>query len=228
MIEVGTGTGGRRGSEERTPMDERLSAITHGLGAFFAAIGLIVLLVAARGQGTAWHLVSACIFGVSVFLLYLASTLYHSLTGKKAKRIFRIIDHAAIYFLIAGTYTPFSLVLLNGTLGWTVFSVIWCLAFTGVGIKVLFVSRFKMLSTVCYVIMGWLVLVFIKPLAAVLPTAGLCWLVAGGLFYTIGAVFYLSDRFPYSHTVWHLFVLSGTVSHFIAILCYVIPIPVPS
>lgn len=207
-------------------MDEILNAITHGVGALLGIIALIVLIVAAGAQGTAWHFVSASIYGATLFLLYLASTLYHGITNKKAKYIFKIFDHAAIYLLIAGTYTPFSLLLLKGALGWTVFGVIWGLAAIGVVLKIFFVNRFKIFSTICYIFMGWLALAFVKPLAAALPLTGLWWLITGGLLYTAGTVFYHYRRFPHNHAVWHLFVLAGSISHFITVLCYVLPLPI--
>ncbi len=207
-------------------MEERLNAVTHGVGAFLALAGLSILIVSSQMYGGIWHLVSFSIYGVSLVLLYLASTLYHSFSNEKLKYIFKIIDHAAIYLLIAGTYTPFTLVLLHGVLGWTVFGVIWGLAFIGVIFQIFFVRRFKLLSTLCYIFMGWLMIFFIKPLVAVLPMMGLCWLLIGGLFYTVGAFFYLFRKLPYNHMVWHLFVLAGSVSHFITVFYYVLPIPV--
>jgi hemolysin III len=206
-------------------MEERLNAVTHGIGASLALAGLSALVVSAYLYGSVWHLVSFSIYGVSLVLLYLASTLYHSFTDKKLKYIFKIIDHSAIYLLIAGTYTPFTLVLLHGILGWTIFGVVWGLAVVGVVFKIFFVKRFKVLSTICYLIMGWLMIVCIKPLVAALPTFGLYWLIAGGLFYTVGAFFYLY-RFPYNHAVWHLFVIAGSFSHFITVLYYVLPVQV--
>lgn len=204
-------------------MEEILNAITHGIGAMFALAGLIILVVLACIHGNAWHIVSVSLYGASLFLLYLASTLYHSLTNPKAKYVFKIFDHAAIYLLIAGTYTPFCLIILQGVLGWAIFGAVWSLAVSGIVLKIFFVRRFRKLSTACYIIMGWMVLAFIKPLAAAMPVAGLLWLLAGGLSYTAGALFYLDRRIPYNHAVWHLFVLGGSVSHFIAILYYVLP-----
>lgn len=207
-------------------MEEIMNAVTHGVGAIFALAGLITLVVSSYLHGTVWHIVSFSIYGTSLVLLYLASTLYHSFTSERLKHIFKIFDHAAIYLLIAGTYTPFTLVLLHGTLGWTVFGVVWSLACIGVILKVFFVKRFNVLSTLCYIAMGWFIVVFIKPLAAALPTAGLYWLIAGGLFYTVGAIFYLWRKLPYNHMVWHLFVIAGSAAHFITVFYYVLPVPV--
>jgi hemolysin III len=207
-------------------MEEKLNAITHGIGALLALVGLVILSVSAGLRGNIWHVVSFNIFGASLFLLYLFSTLYHSFTNAEVKYVFKIFDHAAIFLLIAGTYTPFALVLLHGVLGWTVFGVIWGLALCGVIFTIFFVGRFKVLSTMCYIAMGWFIVLLIKPLMAALSVAGLSWLIAGGLFYTVGTVFYLYRRMPYNHTVWHLFVLAGSASHFVTVLRYVLPIPV--
>ncbi len=207
-------------------MEEKLNAVTHGIGALLAVAGLVVLTVLAYQHSEIWHLVSFIVYGASLVLLYLFSTLYHSFGNQKVKYVFKILDHAAIYLLIAGTYTPFALVLLHGWLGWTVFGIIWGLALVGIVYQIFFVKRFKFFSTICYTAMGWLIVVFIKPLAEILPTPGLWWLFAGGIFYTVGAVFYLFRWFPYNHTVWHLFVLAGSVAHFLAILLYVLPLPV--
>lgn len=207
-------------------MEEKWNAWTHGVGASLALVGLPVLIAASYIHGTVWHIVSFSIYGISLFLLYLASTLYHSFRDIKLKHIFKIVDHSAIYLLIAGTYTPFTLVILHGTLGWTVFGIIWGLALAGIAFQLLFINRFKFLSTLCYVAMGWLMLVCFKPLVAALPAAGLYWLIAGGLFYTVGALFYLYRWFPYHHAVWHVFVLAGSASHFVSVLGYVLPVPV--
>ncbi|MDF2501688.1 MAG: channel protein hemolysin family [Anaerosporomusa subterranea] len=209
-------------------MEEKLNAITHGAGAILALAGLIILTVAACLHGSVWHIVSFSVYGASLFLLYLASTLYHSFSNEKLKHIFKIIDHSAIYLLIAGTYTPFTLILLHGKLGWIIFSVIWGLAGLGILLKIFFVKRFKILSTLCYLFMGWLLLIVIRPIIATLPIAGFGWLLAGGIFYTAGSVFYLWRRLPYHHAIWHLFVLAGSFSHFISVLYYVLPISVPA
>jgi len=209
-------------------VEEKLNAATHGVGAILAVIGLISLMVVAYSDGGIWHLVSFSIYGTSLVLLYLASTLYHSFTNERIKYIFKILDHAAIYLLIAGTYTPFTLVALHGLLGWIIFGVTWGLAAIGIGFQVFFVKRFKLFSTLCYIFMGWLIVLVVKPLIATLPMMGLYWLIAGGIFYTVGAVFYLARRIPYNHAVWHLFVLAGSASHFIAVFKYVRAISIQS
>ncbi|SDE68560.1 PAQR family membrane homeostasis protein TrhA [Sporomusa acidovorans] len=207
-------------------LEEILNAVTHGVGAFLALIGLGVLTAAAYLAGGVWHVVSFSIYGTSLVLLYVASTLYHSFTNEKLKYIFKFLDHAAIYVLIAGNYTPFTLIPLHGTLGWTMFFVIWGLAVAGIIFQIFFVRRFKVFATICYLFMGWLAVVMINPLLATLPIEGIYWLIGGGLFYTVGAIFYLAHKIPYNHAIWHLFVLAGSIAHYIAVLRYVLPIPV--
>ena len=205
-------------------MEEVMNAVTHGIGALLAVIGLVFLTVFAYLYGEIWHVLSFSIYGTTLVLLYLASTLYHSFTNERLKYQFKILDHSAIYLLIAGTYTPFTLVPLHGVLGWTIFGIVWGLAMLGILLKVFFVGRFKVVSTLCYILMGWLIVLAIKPLVATVAASGIIWLIAGGLFYTLGTVFYLWNKLPYNHAIWHLFVLAGSVSHFIAVFFYVLPI----
>ncbi len=207
-------------------MEERLNAITHGVGAALALVGLVVLTVAASLYGSAWHVVSFSIFGVTLVLLYLASTLYHSFTHGPTKRVFQRLDHSSIYLLIAGSYTPFALVALHGPTGWTLFGIIWGLALAGIVLEALSKKRHELLVTSCFLGMGWLSVLAIRPLVAALPAAGIAWLVAGGLLYSVGAVVYLFERMPFNHALWHLFVLGGSAAHFIAVLCYVLPLTV--
>jgi hemolysin III len=200
---------------------EKLNSITHLVGAALALAGLVVLVVVAAQQGDPWKIVSFSVYGATLFLLYGASTLYHSLRGR-AKAVFRKLDHLAIYLLIAGTYTPFLLVTLRGGWGWALFGVIWGLAILGMVLEFLPNRRGRFLSVTIYFLMGWLVLIALGPLWAALPSMGLAWLVAGGLCYTVGAVFYgLDERLRHSHGIWHLFVLAGSASHYFAILYYV-------
>lgn len=206
-------------------MEEVMNAVTHGIGTLLAVAGLVLLTVLAYLHGDIWHIVSFSIYGTTLVLLYLASTLYHSFTNEKVKRVFKILDHSAIYLLIAGTYTPFTLVPLHGVLGWTVFGVVWGLAVIGIVFKVFFTGRFKLVSTICYLGMGWFIVFAIKPLLATVPALGMSWLFVGGLFYSLGSIFYLWKKIPYNHAIWHLFVLAGSVSHFIAVFFYVLPIP---
>jgi hemolysin III len=206
-------------------MEEVMNAVTHGIGTLLAVAGLVLLTVLAYLHGDIWHIVSFSIYGTTLVLLYLASTLYHSFTNEKIKRIFKILDHSAIYLLIAGTYTPFTLVPLHGVLGWTVFGVVWGLAVIGIVLKVFFAGRFNIVSTLCYLGMGWFIIFAIKPLIATVPALGMTWLLVGGLFYTLGSIFYLWKRIPFNHAIWHLFVLAGSISHFIAVFFYILPVP---
>lgn len=195
----------------------------HGIGAALAVAALVVLVVFAAIRGTAWHVVSCSIYGTTLVLLFAASTLYHSLPWPGVKRGLKILDHSAIYLLIAGTYTPFLLGPLRGPWGWSLFGVIWGLALVGIGFKLFFAGRFKLLSTLIYIGLGWIVVIAFRPLVKALPLPGILWLVAGGVAYTLGTVFYLGRRIPYNHAIWHVFVLAGSVCHFFSVLLYVIP-----
>jgi hemolysin III len=203
--------------------EETINAWTHGLGALLSLGGLVVLVIMAARYGDAWHIVSCCIYGATLVLLFSSSTLYHSCRSERAKHICRIIDHASIYLLIAGTYTPFLLVNLRGGWGWSLFGVIWGLALAGIVFQAFFVNRFRMLQTLIYLAMGWLVVIAFRPLLSRVPLPGLLWLLAGGLSYTVGALFYLWKKLHYHHAVWHLFVLAGSICHYFAILFYVLP-----
>lgn len=205
-------------------MEEVMNAVTHGIGTLLAIVGLVLLTLSAYLYGDIWHIISFSIYGTTLVLLYLASTLYHSFKNERLKYRFKILDHSAIYLLIAGTYTPFTLVPLHGVLGWTVFSIVWGLAILGIILKIFFVGRFKVISTICYLLMGWLIVLAIKPLIATVAASGIIWLIVGGLFYTLGTVFYLWNQLPYNHAIWHLFVLAGSISHFVSVFFYVLPI----
>lgn len=207
-----------------TIAEEIFNALTHGVGAIFAVAALTLLIVFASLYGNAWHIVSVTIYGTTLVLLYLASTLYHSFTNEKLKDIFKLLDHSAIFLLIAGTYTPFMLVTIRGVLGWVLLSVVWVFAILGIILKIFFVGRFKIISTVFYLLMGWLIVVAMKPLIAALPVAGLRLLIAGGILYTLGSVFYIRKSKAFNHGVWHLFVLGGSVCHFLSVLLYVLPV----
>jgi hemolysin III len=201
---------------------ERLNSWSHLIGAALAISGLIVLLTFAGMTGDPWKIVSVAVYGSTLVLLYVISTLYHSLSGK-AKAVFQRLDHCAIYLLIAGSYTPFALVTLRGPLGWTLFGVNWGLAIFGIVQENTLGKRTRALSLGIYVVMGWLIIFAIKPLMAALPAAGMTWLAAGGVVYTVGIVFYVLDtRIPHGHGIWHLFVLGGSLCQFISILFYVI------
>ena len=200
------------------PREEAANAVTHGIGALAALAGGVVLVVLAAMHGDAWRLAAAIVFATSLLLLYLASTLYHCARQPGAKARLKVFDHCAIYLLIAGTYTPFTLVALRGNVGWWLFAAIWSLAALGVLFKLRFTGRFKLVSTLLYVAMGWLALVAIKPLLVALDDWSLRWLLAGGIAYTLGTVFYHRPSLPYSHAVWHLFVITGSVCHYLAVL----------
>ncbi len=202
--------------------EEIAHAVTHGVGALLAVVGLTLLVVYAAWWGDGWRLGAAIVFGVSMVLLYTFSTLYHSFPWPKVKHVFKVLDHAAIYLLIAGTYTPFTLVTLRGSGGWWLFGTVWALALAGVSLEAFWVYRPKWVSTLVYLAMGWLVIVAVRPLASTLSPAGLRLLVAGGLAYTLGAAFYVLKRVPYTHFVWHLFVLGGSMCHFLAVMLFVV------
>jgi hemolysin III len=203
-------------------MGERFNSISHLVGAALALAGAVVLVVVASRNGDINRIVSFSIYGATLFLLYLISTLYHGLSSGRAKRVFRILDHQAIYLLIAGSYTPFTLITLDGIVGWWLFGAIWGLAVLGLVLDALPRRGARVLPVVIYLVMGWLIVLAINPLLAVLPRAGFIWLLAGGIFYTSGVVFYALDRrYPWMHGVWHLFVLAGSISHYVAILVYV-------
>jgi hemolysin III len=203
--------------------EETINAVTHGLGAVLALGGLVVLVVMAVLRGGVWHIVSCSIYGATLVLLFTSSTLYHSFRNERIKHAFRIVDHASIYLLIAGTYTPFLLVNLRGRWGWSLFGIIWGLALAGIIFQIFFVHRFRLAQTLVYLAMGWLVVIAFKPLLNRVPRPGLLWLLLGGLCYSGGAVFYLWKKLPYHHGIWHLFVLGGSVCHYFAILFYVLP-----
>lgn len=202
----------------RLTLEEIANTVTHGVGLLLSVAGFVVLLVLAILRGTAWHIVACSVYGASLIALYSASTLYHAVLSPRLKRALRVFDHSAIYLLIAGTYTPFLLLNLRGPWGWAIFGVIWGLAVAGVFFKLWFVDRVPRLSTALYLAMGWLVIIAAKPVLAHVPLTILLWLLAGGLFYSIGVIFYAWKRLPYNHAVWHLFVLAGSTCHYFAVL----------
>lgn len=203
--------------------EEITHTITHGLGLLLSIAGLAVLVVFASVRGDAWHIVGCSIYGATLVLLYTASTLYHGIPWSRAKRVFRVLDHTAIYLLIAGTYTPFTLVNLRGGWGWTLFGLVWGLALLGTVLEVAARGRFKGLSLMLYLGLGWLVAIAIKPLLESVAPNGILLLLLGGLAYTGGLIFYVWRRLSYHHAVWHVFVLAGSACHFFAVLSYVIP-----
>ncbi|CAM2898655.1 hemolysin III family protein [Paenibacillus sediminis] len=203
--------------------EEVANAITHGIGALLSIAALVVLIVFASIKGSAWHVVSFTVYGVTMLLLYMNSTLVHSLRDGKAKDLFEFFDHSAIYLFIAGTYTPFLLVAIRGPLGWSLFGTVWGIAIAGVVFKAFFVKRFLFMSTLFYIIMGWLITIAWNPLVDAVPTGGIVLLVAGGIAYTLGTIFYVWRGFPFHHAIWHLFVLAGSVLHFFAVILYLLP-----
>jgi len=199
--------------------EEIANSVIHGIGVGLSIAALVILiLVAVRFGGTAWHVVGFTIFGSMLILLYLSSTLYHAIQHPVAKNILQRFDHAAIYLLIAGTYTPFVLTNLKGPMGWTLFGIIWGLAIIGVVFKAFAAGRYDRISLVVYIIMGWLIIIGVKPLVQNVPAASLVWLVIGGLAYTAGTIFYAWERLPFNHAIWHLFVLGGSIAHFFSVL----------
>ncbi|WP_430411367.1 PAQR family membrane homeostasis protein TrhA [Kordia sp.] len=206
-----------------SPLEEKLNILSHGLGVLLGFIALIFLVQRAFQYGETMHLVSITIYGVSIIILYLASTLYHKATKPNLRNRLRVFDHAAIYVLIAGTYTPFALITLKGTTGWIIFGTVWAFAAVGITLKLFFTGKFDKLSTAMYVFMGWIIVFAIKPLLANLSSEGLFWLFAGGIAYTIGAVLYSIRKLPFNHAIFHIFVLIGSMCHFISVYLYVLP-----
>lgn len=205
-----------------SPREELANAITHAIGIALSVAGLALLVTTASLHGDAWQVVSVAIFGATLVLLYTASTLYHSFRQPETKRLLRKFDHAGIFLLIAGTYTPFLLVSLRGPWGWSLFGVVWGLGIAGVVMKFWLAGRFKVLSTLIYLGMGWIVVIALQPMLEAVPAGGLWLLLAGGLCYTGGTVFYLWKRLPYHHAVWHLFVLAGSICHWASIYGYIV------
>jgi hemolysin III len=206
-----------------SPREELANAVTHGLGALLSLSALVLLTVFATLNGDIYHIVSSIVFGTSLVILYTMSTLYHMARGIKLKKFFRAMDHASIFLLIAGTYTPFTLVTLHGKWGWTLFGMVWGIAVAGIFIETLTGQKYKKLSLALYLGMGWLIIVAIKPLFLGIPAGGFALLGGGGLCYTLGIIFYVWDSLFCSHAIWHLFVLGGSVMHFFAVFFYIIP-----
>ncbi|MCP3922807.1 MAG: hemolysin III family protein [Desulfobacterales bacterium] len=207
----------------QTISEEVFNSITHGIGLGLSIAALCLMVVTASETGNPWHIVSAAIFGSSLIILYMSSTIYHSVQHPGIKRVFRTLDHISIYILIAGSYTPISIGLLRGGLGWTLFGLEWGFALIGIFFKIFFGHKLEALSTTGYVIMGWLILMAFYPVISMVETGGIIFLVAGGVAYTIGVPFYFMDeKYKYFHSIWHLFVLAGSICHFFAIQLYLI------
>jgi len=205
--------------------EEIAHAITHGIGLLLTVIGLILLLVRAVRYGDAWCIVASAIYGGSLVLLYTTSTFYHALPRPRAKRVFQLLDHSAIYMLIAGTYTPFTLISLRGGWGWTLFGLAWGLGLLGIGFELIFHNRFQKLSMLLYLALGWLIVIAARPLMNALPPGALVLIAVGGIFYSLGVIFYAWRKIPYHHAIWHLFVLGGSITHYFAVYLYVLPGP---
>lgn len=201
-----------------TIAEEIVNSITHGIGAMLSVAALVILVVVAARHGNAWHVVSFSIFGATLVLLYTFSTLYHSFTNIRVKNIFARFDHAAIFALIAGTYTPFLLTTIRGPLGWSFFGVIWAVAIAGIVIRTVYLHRFRRLMVAIYLMMGWMFVFMLNSMIKNLPDVSLIFLLAGGLSYTIGVIFYAWRKLPFGHGIWHLFVLGGSICHFFAVL----------
>jgi len=206
--------------------EEVANSITHGLGVLLGIAALVLLIIDAVEYGSVYGIVGGAILGVSLIIAYVSSTLYHAVLYPPLKQVFKILDHSSIFILIAGSYTPFCLVTLHGAMGWTIFGIVWGLAIIGITLKIFFVDDFELLSTIVYLLMGWIAVIAIVQLLHHLPLGGIVWLVIGGLCYTFGVLFFVFERVPFFHTIWHLFVLAGSISHFFAVLFYVVPLPV--
>ena len=206
-----------------TTGEEIAHSITHGIGAGLAIAGLVILLVYSARYGTAIHVVASALYGSTLTLMFLNSTLYHAITAPRAKRVFRILDHSAIFLLIAGSYTPFTIVSIRGGWGWSLFGVVWGLAVLGILFEIFFMDRYKWITAAFYLGMGWIVVLAWSPLKAAMHPAGIRLIFIGGIFYTVGIVFYALKRIPFNHVIWHLFVIGGAVSHYFTMLYYVVP-----
>jgi hemolysin III len=206
-----------------SPIEEKINIISHAIGFILSIVALVLLVTHANLHGDVWHIVSFSIFGTGLIILYAASTFYHSAKKSELRSKLKIIDHASIYVLIAGTYTPFTLVTLNGTIGWVIFGTSWGLALTGIILKLFFTGKYNLISTIMYVLMGWIIIFAIKPLINNLPLEGLLWLFAGGISYTIGAILYSIKKIKFNHAIFHMFVLIGSFCHFMSVFFYVLP-----
>jgi hemolysin III len=205
----------------QTKLEEQLNTFSHAIGALLGIAGLVLLIVLSSNK-TPWSLFSVIVYGISIIVLFTASTLYHAARTERRKHYFRIIDHISIYLLIAGTYTPVLLITLSHSLGWTLFWVVWGIAAFGVILKLFFTGRFEIFSTLLYLAMGWLIVFDFSNLYTAIGSSGVLWLYAGGLFYTVGILFYAIHSIPFNHVIWHVFVLAGAICHFFMILLYVI------
>lgn len=198
--------------------EEIFNSVSHGTCGLLAIGGTVVLIVLSAVYSNAWAVVSACIYGASLIILYTMSTLYHAITNTTAKKFFRIMDHNTIFFLIAGTYTPYTLVTLHGTLGWSLFGIVWGAALIGIVLNSIDLEKFRKPSVVCYILMGWVIIIAVKPMMHTLPRVSLAFLLIGGLFYTVGVIFYAMKKVKWFHSIWHLFTVAGSIFHYFSIL----------
>jgi hemolysin III len=213
-----------KSERERLSVEEIANCVTHGFGLVLSVAGLVALVLIAWLYGDGWNVVvSGGVYGASLVTLYLASTLYHGARSARAKKILQVVDHCCIYLLIAGTYTPFTLVMLRGGWGWTLFGLVWGIAVAGILFRLIFGNRYRPVAVASYVLMGWLCVIAAKPIIAHAPLGAILWIVAGGVAYTSGVFFFASERIPHSHAIWHLFVLGGSVCHYVAVVLYVLP-----
>ncbi len=208
---------------EYSPKEEKLNIITHAIGLILSIIAFILLIIKATEFGSVWNVVAVSIFGVSLIVLYAASTLYHSATKKELRYKLQIFDHSAIYVLIAGTYTPFTIITLNGITGWLIFGISWGMALVGVTLKLFFTGRYDAISTLMYILMGWMIVFVLGPLIDGLHFDGVLWLIGGGVSYTIGAIIYSIKKIKFNHAIFHIFVLLGSFCHFYSVYFYVLP-----
>ena len=203
-----------------TAREEIFNSVSHGIGALLSIAALVILVAFASVHGSVRQIVSFSIYGFTLFFLYLSSTLYHSVFHEKTKEVFRVFDHVSIYLLIAGSYTPITLVSMRGAWSWVLFGMVWALAAVGIILNVISVEKVKRVSLALYIIMGWLIIIAVRPMLDMVPHGLLAWLLVGGLIYTFGVIFYVTKRIPYNHGIWHLFVLGGSIVHYLAILFY--------
>ena len=211
------------GMIQYSPIEEKININSHAIGFILSIVALVLLVAHASMHGDVWHIVSFSIFGTSLILLYAASTFYHSAKKPELRKRLKIIDHASIYVLVAGTYTPFTLVTLKGKLGWLIFGISWGLALSGIILKLFFTGKYNLISTSMYVFMGWVIVFAIKPLINNLPPEGFLWLLAGGISYKLGAILYSIKKIKFNHAIFHMFVLTGSFCHFISVYFYVLP-----
>ncbi len=209
---------GEKLNKRYTLGEEIFNAVSHGAGGLLSIAGTVVLIALCAVYSDAWSVISACVYGASLIILYTMSTLYHAITNEKAKKFFRVMDHNTIFFLIAGTYTPFTLVTLRGKLGWILFGIVWGSALIGIIFNSIDLEKFRKPSVVCYILMGWVIIIAVKPMLNSLPGLSLVFLLLGGIFYTVGVIFYTLKKIKWFHSVWHLFTVAGSVLHYFSVL----------